>query len=191
MVPPRASPDALAPDARERQPLLSVRDLSVTFPTDAGLVHAIDKVSFDIFPGETLALVGESGSGKSVTAMSILRLIESQRGRVGSGQVLFEGRDIMSLPESEIRALRGNRIAMIFQEPMSSLNPVYTLGTQIGEPLMLHRRMTPEEARVEAIHLLGLVGMPSPERRIDEYSARPAGDLGVRDPVAVDAVAAE
>jgi peptide/nickel transport system ATP-binding protein len=185
MTPARASADVVVADPPERQPLLSVRDLSVTFPTDAGLVHAIDKVSFDIFPGETLALVGESGSGKSVTAMSILRLIESQRGRVGSGRVLFEGRDILSLPEAEVRALRGNRIAMIFQEPMSSLNPVYTLGTQIGEPLMLHRRMAAEDARKEAIHLLGLVGMPSPERRIDEYPHQLSGGMRQRAMIAM------
>ncbi len=179
-------PASAAADAMpERQPLLSVRELSVTFQTDAGVVQAVDNVGFDVFPGETLAIVGESGSGKSVTAMSILRLIESQRGRVGSGRVVFQGRDVLRLPESEVRALRGNRIAMIFQEPMSSLNPVYTIGTQIGEPLILHRRMTAEEARIEAIHLLGLVGMPAPERRVDEYPHQLSGGMRQRAMIAM------
>lgn len=168
-----------------REAVLSVRDLSVTFATDAGVVRAVDGVSFDIFPSETLAVVGESGSGKSVTAMSILRLIESQRGRVESGRVLFEGRDILQLPEAEVQRLRGNRIAMIFQEPMSSLNPVYTLGTQIGEPLVLHRGMSSEQARAEAIHLLGLVGMPSPERRVDEYPHQLSGGMRQRAMIAM------
>jgi oligopeptide/dipeptide ABC transporter ATP-binding protein len=174
-----------AADVPERQPLLSVRDLSVTFQTDVGTVHAIDKVGFDVFPGETLAIVGESGSGKSVTAMTILRLIESQRGRIGSGRVVFQGRDLLQLPESEVRGLRGNRIAMIFQEPMSSLNPVYTIGTQIGEPLMLHKRMTVEQARTESIHLLGLVGMPAPERRVDEYPHQLSGGMRQRAMIAM------
>src|SRR5688572_11875317 len=170
----------------ERGPaLLSVRDLSVAFPTDAGTVHAVDRVSFDIFPGETLALVGESGSGKSVTAMSILRLIESQRGRVREGRVLFEGRDVLTLSEGEVRGIRGNRIGMIFQEPMSSLNPVYTLGTQIGEPLILHRRFSSEQARAEVIHLLRLVGMPAPERRVDEYPHQLSGGMRQRAMIAM------
>jgi ABC-type microcin C transport system duplicated ATPase subunit YejF len=155
----------------DEAPLLRVRDLTVTFETEAGTVHATDRVSFDIYPGETLAVVGESGSGKSVTAMSIMRLIDRRRGKVERGSVLFEGRDLLAAPDSEVRAVRGNRIGMIFQEPMSSLNPVYTLGTQIGEPLILHKGFSAEQARAEAIHLLGLVGMPSPERRVDEYRA--------------------
>jgi oligopeptide/dipeptide ABC transporter ATP-binding protein len=157
----------------------------VSFPTDAGTVHAVDHVSFDIFPGETLALVGESGSGKSVTAMSILRLIESQRGRVREGRVMFEGRDVLSLPEPEVRGIRGNRIGMIFQEPMSSLNPVYTLGTQIGEPLILHRHFSSEQARAEVINLLQLVGMPAPERRVDEYPHQLSGGMRQRAMIAM------
>jgi peptide/nickel transport system ATP-binding protein len=167
------------------EPLLSVRDLSVSFQTEAGVVRAVDRVSLEIFPGETLALVGESGSGKSVTAMSILRLIESQRGLVTGGPIWFEGRDLLALSEREVRAVRGNRIGMIFQEPMSSLNPVYTLGTQIGEPLMLHAGMSEARARAESIHLLELVGMPSPERRVDEYPHQLSGGMRQRAMIAM------
>ena len=169
----------------ESEPLLRVRDLSVTFQTEAGVVQAVDRVSFEIFPGETVALVGESGSGKSVTAMSILRLIESQRGRVSGGPIEFERRDLLALPESEMRAIRGNRIGMIFQEPMSSLNPVYTLGTQIGEPLSLHARLSAAQARAEAVRLLALVGMPAPERRVDEYPHQLSGGMRQRAMIAM------
>jgi oligopeptide/dipeptide ABC transporter ATP-binding protein len=174
------SPSALAPE-----PLLRVRDLSVTFETDAGTVRATDRVSFDIFPGETLALVGESGCGKSVTAMSILRLIESQRGTISEGRVLFEGRDVLSLSELELRGLRGNRIGTVFQDPMSSLNPVYTLGDQIGEPLVLHKQFSADQARIEAIRLLRLVGMPAAERRVDEYPHQLSGGMRQRAMIAM------
>jgi peptide/nickel transport system ATP-binding protein len=161
-------------------PLLSVRDLGVAFDTEAGVVRAVDGVSFDIYPGETLALVGESGSGKSVTAMSILRLIEPGSGRVVAGRILFEGRDLSSLAEDELRSVRGNRIAMVFQEPMSSLNPVFTLGSQIGEPLMIHRGLSAKRARAAAIELLELVNMPAPERRVDEYPHQLSGGMRQR-----------
>ncbi|HTV17244.1 MAG TPA: ABC transporter ATP-binding protein, partial [Polyangiaceae bacterium] len=157
----------------------------VTFQTEAGTVQAVDGVSFDIHAGETLALVGESGSGKSVTAMSILRLIESQRGRVQAGQIYFEGRDLLALPPAEVRAVRGNRIGMVFQEPMSSLNPVYTLGSQIGEPLQVHRGMSASQARAEAIHLLDLVNMPAAERRVDEYPHQLSGGMRQRAMIAM------
>jgi oligopeptide transport system ATP-binding protein len=166
--------------SRRGGPLLSVRELSVTFATDAGTVQAVDRVSFDVYPGETLALVGESGSGKSVTAMSILRLIESQRGQVSAGRIDFEGRDLLSLSADELCAVRGNRIAMVFQEPMSSLNPVFTLGTQIGEPLSLHRGLSAERARAEAVHLLELVNVPDAERRVDEYPHQLSGGMRQR-----------
>jgi peptide/nickel transport system ATP-binding protein len=161
-------------------PLLSVRDLGVAFDTEAGVVRAVDGVSFDIYPGETLALVGESGSGKSVTAMSILRLIERGRGRVVAGRILFEGRELSSLAEDDVRSVRGNRIAMVFQEPMSSLNPVFTLGSQIGEPLMIHRGLSAKRARAQAIELLALVNMPAPERRVDEYPHQLSGGMRQR-----------
>jgi peptide/nickel transport system ATP-binding protein len=157
----------------------------VVFPTDAGSIEAIDGVSFDVFPGETLALVGESGSGKSVTAMSILRLIESQRGRVRSGRISFEGRDVLSLPAGELEALRGNRIGMVFQEPMSSLNPVFRIGDQIAEPLIEHRGLSSERARTEVIHLLELVNMPAPERRVDEYPHQLSGGMRQRAMIAM------
>jgi peptide/nickel transport system ATP-binding protein len=161
-------------------PLLSVRDLGVAFDTESGVVRAVDGVSFDIYPGETLALVGESGSGKSVTAMSILRLIESGRGRVVAGRILFEGRELSSLADDDLRSVRGNRIAMVFQEPMSSLNPVFTLGSQIGEPLMIHRGFSAKRARSEAIELLELVNMPAPELRVDEYPHQLSGGMRQR-----------
>jgi oligopeptide/dipeptide ABC transporter ATP-binding protein len=161
-------------------PLLSVRGLCVTFPTDAGPLSAVDGVSFDIYPGETLALVGESGSGKSVTAMSILRLVESQRGQMTAARIHFEGRDLLSLSTADMRALRGNRIAMVFQEPMSSLNPVFTVGQQVAESLILHMGQSAERARSETIRLLELVNMPDAERRIDEYPHQLSGGMRQR-----------
>jgi peptide/nickel transport system ATP-binding protein len=189
MVDPNAlDPTEISPASRPpggSVPLLSVRGLSVTFQTEAGTVNAVDGVSFDLYPGETLALVGESGSGKSVTAMSILRLIESQRGRVRAGRIFFEGRDLLSMSPADVRGVRGNRIGMVFQEPMSSLNPVYTLGDQIGEPLVLHRGLSAARARVEAIHLLELVNMPAPERRVDEYPHQLSGGMRQRAMIAM------
>ena len=173
------------PAGRGAAPLLRVRDLSVVFPTDAGLIEAIDGVSFDVYPGETLALVGESGSGKSVTAMSIMRLIESQRGRVRAGHISFEGRDVLSLPAAEIEALRGNRIGMVFQEPMTSLNPVFRIGDQIAESLIEHRGLSASRARAEVIHLLDLVNMPAPERRVDEYPHQLSGGMRQRAMIAM------
>ena len=121
-------------------PLLSVRNLSTRFRTERGTVRAVDNVSFDVAAGETLAIVGESGSGKSVTALSILRLIPDPPGKIEAGEILFDGKDLLKLDDAGIRAIRGNRIAMIFQEPMSSLNPALTVGLQVGEPINLHRK---------------------------------------------------
>ncbi len=160
--------------------LLQVRDLSVTFATDVGAVQAVDGVSFDVRRGETLAIVGESGSGKSVTALSLLRLLDSVAGSRRSGQVLLEDQDLFALGPDAMRAVRGNRIAMIFQEPMSSLNPVFTVGDQIAEAIMLHRRLPPDEARSEVIQLLRLVGIPAPERRVDEYPHQMSGGMRQR-----------
>jgi peptide/nickel transport system ATP-binding protein len=174
-----------SPDEPRNEPRLSVRDLTVTFPSASGSIQATDKVSFDILPRETLALVGESGCGKSVTAMSILNLLGSQRGTVQEGRVLFEGRDVLSLPGEELRRIRGNRIAMIFQEPMSSLNPVFTIGSQIAEPLILHKQFSEEQARQEAIRLLRLVGIPAPERRVDEYPHQMSGGMRQRAMIAM------
>ena len=160
--------------------LLSVRDLRVQFRADQTLVRAVDGVSFDVSAGKTLALVGESGCGKSVTAMSILRLIESQGGRIAGGSIDFQGRDLLALGEAAMRHVRGNEIAMIFQEPMTSLNPVYTIGNQIGEVLRWHRGLSEAEARAETIHLLELVHMPDPVQRVDEYPHQLSGGMRQR-----------
>jgi oligopeptide/dipeptide ABC transporter ATP-binding protein len=166
--------------ARAGEPLLQVRDLRVTFATDAGRVQAVDGVTFDVRRGETLAIVGESGSGKSVTALSLLRLLDGVPGATRSGQALLEGRDLLALGADAMRAVRGNRIAMIFQEPMTSLNPVFSVGDQIAEAIMLHRRLPPEQARVEVVELLRLVGIPAPERRADEYPHQMSGGMRQR-----------
>ncbi len=142
------------------EPLLSVRNLETHFATDDGLVKAVDGISFDVLPGETLGIVGESGSGKSITALSILRLI-SRPGRIVGGQILFKGKDLARNSESEMRALRGNDIGMIFQEPMTSLDPLYTIGFQIREALELHQGLRGNEARQAAIRALRDVGIPT------------------------------
>jgi peptide/nickel transport system ATP-binding protein len=165
---------------RAGSPLLQVRDLRVTFHTDAGVVQAVDGVSFDVRRGETLAIVGESGSGKSVTALSLLRLLDSVPTATRSGQVLLDEQDLFALGPDAMRAVRGNRIAMIFQEPMTSLNPVFTVGDQIAEAIMLHRRSSAEQARSEVIDLLRLVGIPAPERRVDDYPHQMSGGMRQR-----------
>src|ERR1700746_3340898 len=149
--------------------LLDVQGLKTYFFTRDGVVRAVDGVSFSVARGETLALVGESGCGKSVTSLSILRLIASPPGRTVGGRVVFEGRDLLELPEPEMRKVRGDAISMIFQEPMTSLNPVLTIGHQIAEALVLHRGLSREDAGVRAIEMLRLVRMPEPERRVVQY----------------------
>jgi len=141
------------------EPLLSLRHLVTAFETDEGYLRAVDDVSFDVLPGRTLGIVGESGCGKSVTSLSIMRLIPSPPGFIERGEALFEGRDLLRLPESEMRRLRGNEISMIFQEPMTSLNPVYTVGSQIVEAIRLHQKMGRRAAKARAIELLDLVGI--------------------------------
>ena len=160
--------------------LLEIEDLVVQFETHAGIVRAVDGVSYSLRAGETLAIVGESGCGKSVTAMSILRLIESQGGRIVSGSIRFAGRELLELGEPEMRKVRGNDISMIFQEPMTSLNPVYTVGEQIAEVIRLHRGLADREAHRETIGLLELVGIPDPERRVDEYPHQLSGGMRQR-----------
>jgi peptide/nickel transport system ATP-binding protein/oligopeptide transport system ATP-binding protein len=160
--------------------LLEVRDLQTHFFTDDGVVRAVDGVSFALHAGETLAVVGESGSGKSVTALSILRLVASPPGRVVGGSIRFRGRDLLSLSEAEMRAIRGKEISMIFQEPMTSLNPVYSCGEQIIEVLVLHERLARPAARTRAIELLRKVGMASPETRVDEYPHQMSGGMRQR-----------
>jgi oligopeptide/dipeptide ABC transporter ATP-binding protein len=151
------------------EPLLRVRDLVTSFRTDTGPLRAVDHVSFDVEEGSTVGLVGESGCGKSVTSLSILRLIPSPPGTIESGSISFRGRDLLTLREREMRTLRGNEISMIFQEPMTSLNPVYTVGAQIVEAIRLHQKRSRGEARQRSIEMLRLVGIPSPDTTVDAY----------------------
>jgi peptide/nickel transport system ATP-binding protein len=160
-------------------PLLEVRNLTTEFATGTGVLHAVDDVSFSIRPGETLGLVGESGSGKSVTALSIMRLIRDP-GRVASGQILFEGRDLLTLPAQETMKIRGKDITMIFQEPMTSLNPVFTIGDQIAESVQRHEGVSRREAMNRAIEMLGIVHISSPERRVHEYPHQLSGGMRQR-----------
>ena len=167
------------------EPLLSLRHLVTAFDTDEGYLRAVDDVSFDVRPGRTLGIVGESGCGKSVTALSIMRLIPSPPGLIERGEALFEGRDLLQLPESEMRHLRGNDISMIFQEPMTSLNPVYTVGSQIVEAIRLHQDLSRRAARARAIELLDLVGIPGPSQRIDSYPHTLSGGMRQRAMIAM------
>jgi len=155
-------------------PLLRVRGLVASFRTDAGILRAVDGVSFDVPRGATVALVGESGCGKSVTALSILRLVNSP-GRIESGTVELEGRDLLKVPERAMRDVRGKDISMIFQEPMTSLNPVYSVGWQIVEAVRLHQKRSRREARARAVELLRLVGIAEPETNVDAYPHQLSG----------------
>src|SRR5437764_14811678 len=159
--------------------LLEVKNLQTHFRTRAGLVRAVDGVSFRLDPGELLGLVGESGCGKSVTALSLLRLV-APPGRIVGGEVLFEGRDLLKLSESEMRAIRGDDIAMIFQDPMTSLNPVYTVGEQIAEALRLHRKLSRKQAKAAAIEAMREVSIPDPARRVDDYPHQLSGGMRQR-----------
>jgi len=157
------------------EPLLRVEELKTWFHTDEGTAKAVDGVSFEVRPRETLGIVGESGCGKSVTSLSILRLVPQPPGEIAGGRIMFRGIDLLELPEKEMRKIRGNEIAMIFQEPMTSLNPVYTVGDQIGEVLRLHRDMSKGEARERTIEMLRRVRIPDPEQRVDEYPHQLSG----------------
>jgi peptide/nickel transport system ATP-binding protein len=161
-------------------PLLEVDDLRTHFFTRDGVVRAVDGVSFTVYPGETLAIVGESGCGKSVTSLSILRLIASPPGKVVGGRLAFEGRDLLAMSEEEMRKVRGNEISMIFQEPMTSLNPVLTIGRQIAEALMLHRGMTRAQALARAVQMISLVNIPEADRRIHQYPHQLSGGMRQR-----------
>jgi oligopeptide transport system ATP-binding protein len=159
--------------------LLEVRDLRTQFQTDDGVVKAVDGISFDVEKGKTLGIVGESGSGKSVTSLSILKLLGSA-GRIVSGSIRFDGRDITALPEREMQALRGNQVSMIFQDPMTSLNPFLTVERQITEVLQLHKRLSRAAARDKAVEWLGRVGIPDPSARIDSYPHQFSGGMRQR-----------
>jgi peptide/nickel transport system ATP-binding protein len=162
------------------EPLLEIRDLVTEFRTDRGWVRAVDGVSFEIPPRGTLGIVGESGSGKSVTALSIMRLVASPPGRIAAGTIRYGAKDLLALPPAEMRTIRGNRIAMIFQEPMTSLNPVFTVGHQVAEAVQLHQRKTAHQAREAAIEMFKLVGIPSPRERIDAYPHQLSGGMRQR-----------
>jgi len=164
---------------------LSIRNLRTYFHTDDGLAKAVDGVSFDLKEGETLGIVGESGCGKSVTALSILRLLPEGVGVIEGGEILFEGRDIVKVSDKEIRSIRGNKISMIFQEPMTSLNPAYTCGNQVVEVLKTHRDISSADAKTKAIEILKSVGIPSPEQRFKEYPHQLSGGLRQRVMIAI------
>jgi oligopeptide/dipeptide ABC transporter ATP-binding protein len=160
--------------------LLEVKDLRTSFHTAEGVARAVDGVSLGVDRGEILGVVGESGSGKSVTALSIMRLVQ-EPGRIADGsRILFNGRDLLGLSEKEMRGVRGNDIAMIFQEPMTSLNPVFPIGDQISESIRLHRGLSRKEARARAVELLHQVGIPVPDRRVDEYPHQLSGGMRQR-----------
>ena len=167
------------------EPLLSLRHLVTAFDTDEGYLRAVDDVSFDVFPAQTLGIVGESGCGKSVTSLSILRLIPSPPGFIERGEALFQGKDLFQLTEREMQKVRGNDISMIFQEPMTSLNPVYTVGSQIIEAIRLHRPMSRKAAKTRAIELLDLVGIPAPAERVDSYPHTLSGGMRQRAMIAM------
>ncbi|MCE9636367.1 MAG: ABC transporter ATP-binding protein [Planctomycetes bacterium] len=164
----------------DQQPLLELRDLKTWFWTDEGVAKAVDGVSYSIHPGETLGVVGESGCGKSVTALSVMRLIPDPPGKIAGGQILLKGEDLVTLPEAQMRKVRGRRIGMIFQEPMTSLNPVFTIGDQIAEAVLLHQGVSKAEAWDRAIEMLRRVKIPSPERRVEEYPHQMSGGMRQR-----------
>jgi peptide/nickel transport system ATP-binding protein len=164
----------------EVEKLLDVEDLHVHFHTLAGRAKAVNGISFDIHRGETLGVVGESGCGKSVSAMALLRLIPIPPGELVNGQAIFEGRDLFRLSLKEMREVRGNRISMIFQEPMTSLNPVFTVGNQIVESVCLHQKLQSRKAREKAVDMLDLVGIPDPRRRIQDYPHQLSGGMRQR-----------
>ncbi len=161
-------------------PLLQIQGLRTYFHTEAGIAKAVDGVSFDILRGEVLGLVGESGSGKSVTALSILRLIPDPPGRIVAGSIMFNGRNLLSLPWEEIRKIRGSDISMIFQEPMTSLNPVLTIGAQIMEVVLLHESVSRKEAFDRSVEMMNLVGIPDPASRMNDYPHQYSGGMRQR-----------
>ncbi|HAI85713.1 MAG TPA: dipeptide ABC transporter ATP-binding protein DppD, partial [Firmicutes bacterium] len=165
--------------------LLVVEDLTTRFQTENGTITAVDGVSFSIGAGETLGLVGESGCGKSMTSLSVMRLVPSPPGAIEGGKVLFEGRDILMLPEPEMRRMRGRDMAMVFQEPMTSLNPVFTVGEQIMETIMHHDHVSRRDAQERAIEMLRKVGIPSPERRVRDFPHEMSGGMRQRVMIAI------
>ncbi len=181
-----------APGARQQlgsrgpgAPLLSVQDLHLHFVTSRGVVRAIEGISYDVHPGEMVAIVGESGCGKSVSALSIMRLLPKHTARIVGGRIMFDGRNLLDLPDGEMRNIRGRDISMIFQEPMTSLNPVLKIGFQLTETLFMHQKISKEAARARAIELLKMVGIPDPERRLDQYPHQFSGGMRQRVMIAI------
>lgn len=164
--------------------LLQVKDLRTYFHTEDGIVKAVDGVTFDVYAGETLGIVGESGCGKSVTSLSVMRLLD-EKGEIAGGEIIFEGKNVMAIPESQMMKIRGNDMAMIFQEPMTALNPVFTIGFQIMEAILLHQDVNKEQARKMAIDMLRKVGIPEPEKRVDEYPHELSGGMRQRAMIAM------
>lgn len=183
MAEPIRSADSTGGDAG--RPLLEIDGLKTYFHTDEGVARAVDGVTYSIQPGETLGVVGESGSGKSVTALSVLRLLPMPPGRFEGGEIRFRGEDLTKVSEARMREIRGNDIAMIFQEPMTALNPVFTVGDQIGETVKLHQGLDDEGARRRALEMLRRVGIPAPEKRIDEYPHQLSGGMRQRVMIAI------
>jgi peptide/nickel transport system ATP-binding protein len=168
------------------EPILSIRNLAVEFKTDDGIVHAVDDITYDVFPGETLGIVGESGSGKSVSTLSILGLIPQPPGRIVSGEAIFKGRDLLTLKKKELRRFRGDEVAMVFQDPMTSLNPVLKVGFQLGEAIKTHFPKERDDAIKErVIDLLRIVGVPNPETRHDQYPHEFSGGMRQRAMIAM------
>jgi oligopeptide/dipeptide ABC transporter ATP-binding protein len=165
-------------------PILSIRDLTVEFDTDDGVVHAVSNVTYDVFPGETLGIVGESGSGKSVSTMSLLGLIPQPPGRVVSGEAVFDGRDLLKLKKSDLRKIRGGAVAMVFQDPMTSMNPVFKVGEQISEALVAHGTGE-KQAKARAVELLRIVGIPNPDQRVSQYPHEFSGGMRQRAMIAM------
>jgi peptide/nickel transport system ATP-binding protein len=166
------------------EPILEIKDLKVHFPTDDGLVKAVDGVSLTLSPGETLGVVGESGSGKSVTFLTVMGLVTKKDARI-TGEVIFQGQDLLKLPPEEFRAIRGDKLAMIFQDPLTALNPVHRVGNQIAEVFEAHRGMSRKEGVREAVNLLGLVGIPKPEERVRNYPHEFSGGMRQRAMIAM------
>ncbi len=161
-------------------PVLEIRNLTTEFATGEGRLVAVDGVSISVPEGGTVGIVGESGCGKTVSALSVMRLVSSPAGRIASGEVLFRGQDLLALPEAQMRRMRGNKISMIFQEPMTSLNPVFTVGAQISEVVRLHQGLGRRAARARAIEMLHKVGIPSPEERVDSFPHQLSGGMRQR-----------
>ena len=179
------APDVASKASEQGEALLEVQGLRTWFHTDEGVAKAVDGVTYTVKKGETLGVVGESGCGKSVTALSVMQLLPMPPGNFEGGQILFRGQDLLTMTDAEMREIRGNEIAMIFQEPMSALNPVFTVGDQIMETVMLHRGLEREAARAHAVEMLRKVGIPSPEQRVDEYPHQLSGGMRQRVMIAI------